>query len=106
MYQFWVFTLFIQTGLLSFPTIYQADTVTVYKDLEKHEFVFEMDLFDFDLETFINGLSVTKETILRESLFQNLKFILKIIDGLPLKDTLSEVEINKIFTFTDKLLKI
>ena len=77
MYQFWVFTLFIQTGLSSFPTIYQADTVTVYKDLEKHEFVFEMDLFDFDLETFINGLSVTQKSDLRESLFQKFEIYIK-----------------------------
>ena len=106
MYKFWVFMLFIQTGLSSFPTIYQKETVTVYEGLEKNELVFEIDLFESHLQPFVIDLSMATESNLRDSLFENLNFILQTIDGLPIKDSLDEFEIRKKFAFKEKLLGI
>ena len=51
-------------------------------------------------------MSMATESNLRDSLFENLNFILQTIDGLPIKDSLDEFEIRKKFAFKEKLLGI
>ena len=89
-----------------FPTIFQKQTVTVYEGLEKNELVFEIDLFESHLQPFVIDMSMATESNLRDSLFENLNFILQTIDGLPIKDSLDEFEIRKKFAFKEKLLGI